>query len=217
MSSGMSTAVVRQGSFRASPLHKRCGKCGKLVSRSAFQCRRCGKRQRMSRKSLLLILSAGLMVAMFGAAALGGSGPPSAGWTAARAGGAPRDLGAAAAVSGTKAGRGSVGPADTRDAARMTAAELWLAYAEDGAAADRRFRGRPIVVSGTVRAIERDFDGRPVVRFSTDDPLDTVNAKLATREDLSLRDLGKGRPASLGCVGRGALFGAPLLSDCFVL
>jgi uncharacterized protein (DUF1330 family) len=99
----------------------------------------------------------------------------------------------------------------------MTAAELWNEYARDAVAANQRFRGRPIVVSGTVRAIERDFDGRPVVRFSTDDSLDTVNAKLATREDARLRDLSKGRPASLGCVGRGALIGAPLLGDCSLL
>jgi hypothetical protein len=99
----------------------------------------------------------------------------------------------------------------------MTATELWLDYSRDAVAANERFRDRPIEVSGTVRAIERDFDGRFVVRFSTDDPLDTVNAKLATRDDASLRDLGKGRSASLGCVGRGALIGAPLLGNCSVL
>jgi hypothetical protein len=99
----------------------------------------------------------------------------------------------------------------------MTAAELWLEYSRDAVAADRRLRGRPMIVSGIVRAMGQDFDGRQVVRFSTDDPLETVNAKLAARDAASSRDLVKGRPASLRCVGRGALIGAPLLESCSVL
>jgi hypothetical protein len=213
----MSTALVRRAPYPVSPIQKRCGKCGKLVARSAFQCRRCGKRQRLSRKSLWLILSGCSMVAMFGAAALGVSAAPP-GAAAAPARGGDSEVPAAFAPAGAaRGGVGEVGASADRDTPRMTAAELWNEYARDAVAANQRFRGRPIVVSGTVRAIERDFDGRPVVRFSTDDSLDTVNAKLATREDARLRDLSKGRPASLGCVGRGALIGAPLLGDCSLL
>ncbi len=106
---------------------------------------------------------------------------------------------------------------DAAEVTRMTAAELWLEYSRDAVAADRRLRGRAIVVSGVVRAIGQDFDGRQVVRFSTTDPLETVNAKLADRDAATSRELAKSRPATLRCVGRGALIGAPLLESCSVL
>ena len=47
---------------------RRCGKCGKLVSAAAYACRRCGKAQRIRPKTILLVLSCGLLVGMFAVA-----------------------------------------------------------------------------------------------------------------------------------------------------
>jgi hypothetical protein len=204
----MSSADARRASYpvQANSRHRRCEKCGKLVSRAAFECRRCGKRQRMRPSAILLALGGGLMAAMFTVAAASALSSPAHVADAA----VPLAIPLEGALPGIAPGRAS-------PAAKLTAADLWLEYARDPAGADRRFRDRPVVVSGTVRSIERDFDGRLLIRLSTGGGFDTVNAKLAMRDDPAVAQLGKGHSLSLGCVGRGALIGAPLLGNCSVL
>ena len=100
--------------------------------------------------------------------------------------------------------------------AQVTASELWAAYARNAAEADHLYRDRSVVVNGIVRSVERDLEGSMVARLSTGDAFETVNAKLATRDDPTMVGVIKGRPVSLLCVGRGALMGAPQLGGCFV-
>ena len=73
-----------------------------------------------------------------------------------------------------------------------------------------------MVISGTVRGVDRNYEGDMVIRLITPDTFDTVNATLATRNDPAVSGLVKGRTVSLLCVGRGALMGAPQLASCFV-
>jgi hypothetical protein len=91
-----------------------------------------------------------------------------------------------------------------------------MSYSRDPAAADRLYREHSVVVTGDVRAVERNYEGAMVVRLSAGNGFDTVNATLATRNDPVLGTLAKGGAVSLLCVGRGALMGAPLLGSCFV-
>jgi ribosomal protein L40E len=206
----MNPAVVRRAPYPVQANHKRCAKCGKLLSRAAFECRRCGKRQRLRPRTIWLGMGAGLVVAMFGVATVSALSAPAH----------PGDAASPAALArpGTAEQPAPGSPrAGTAAGARLTAADLWLEYARDPAGADRRFRDRPVVVSGTVRSIERDFDGRLMIRLSTGGGIDTVNAKLAMRDDPAIAMVGKGRALSLGCIGRGALIGAPLLGSCSVL
>jgi ribosomal protein L40E len=196
---GMNTASVRRPPYPLSANHKQCMKCGKLVSRSAFVCRRCGKKQRMRPRTMLLVLSGCLVAAMFAVASasalLTAPAPPES---------APAWPKTAAA------------PPIPKASAQVTASELWAAYARNAAGADHLYRDRSVVVSGIVRSIERDYEGSMVARLSTGDAFETVNAKLATRDDPSTLGVIKGRNVSLLCVGRGALLGAPQLGGCFV-
>jgi hypothetical protein len=98
----------------------------------------------------------------------------------------------------------------------VTATELWMSYSRDAAAANHVYRDHSVMVTGTVRSIDRNYEGDMVVRLGTGDAFDSVNATLATRNDPVLGTLAKGRSVSLLCVGRGALMGAPLLAGCFV-
>ena len=196
----MNTASLRRAPYPLSGNHKQCMKCGKLVSRSAFVCRRCGKKQRMRPlRTVLLVLSGCLMAAMFAVASasalLTAPNPPDV---------APAWPKTAAAPPMPKA------------SAQVTASELWAAYARDAAEADHLYRDRSVVVNGIVRSVERDLEGSMVARLSTGDAFETVNAKLATRDDPTMVGVIKGRPVSLLCVGRGALMGAPQLGGCFV-
>jgi hypothetical protein len=196
-----SAALERRAPYEVRAHHKRCGKCGKLVSRAAFVCRRCGTRQRIKPRTILLVLSACLIAGMFavaGAGVLMAQAP------------APAAAPIGVAVPET------VPAPEAAGATRISAGDLWLAYVRDAGAADRRFRDRSLLVSGTVRSVDRDFDGRAVVRLSTGDPYESVNAKLATRGEGMVAGISKGKAVTLLCVGRGRLIGAPQLTGCFV-
>jgi tRNA_anti-like len=97
--------------------------------------------------------------------------------------------------------------------AEISAIELWMAYSRDPVGADRSFRDHAVLVTGTVRSIERDFQGRLLVRLSTGDAFETINATMAGRDN-SVASAAKGRAVSLLCQGRGMLMGAPLLGGC---
>jgi len=197
----MNTAPVRRAPYPVSTgrTHKQCAKCGKLLSRAAFACRRCGKRQRMRPRTMMLVLSGCLVAGMFvvasASALLTPVHPPET---------APTWPKEAAAPTMPKA------------AAEVTAPELWAAYSRNAREADRQFRDKSVLVTGIVRSLERDFEGSMVARLSTGDAYETVNAKLATRDDPTMVGVIKGRPVALLCVGRGTLLGAPQLASCFV-
>jgi ribosomal protein L40E len=197
---GMNTAPsVRRASFPVRSNHKQCMRCGKLVSRAAFACRRCGKRQRIRPRTMLLVLSGCLMAGMFAIASASALLTP------------PPQPETAPAWPKTAAA-----PPIPKASAEVTASELWAAYGRDAHEADRQFRDKAVVVSGVVRSVDRDLEGSMIARLATGDAFETVNAKLATRTDPSLVGVTKGRSVSLICVGRGVLMGAPQLGGCFV-
>ncbi len=156
---------------------------------------------------MLLLACTGLMVAMFTVAILSALGVSLRPTVEA----APAAPVVAAVPTSPVAPRFTAGQTP-----EITAAELWSAYTRDAASADRQYRQRSVQVTGTVRSVDRDFEGDMVIRLATPDPFDSVNATLATRNDPVLATLAKGRAVSLLCVGRGAMMGAPLLGGCFV-
>lgn len=195
----MSIALARQPPYPVRVQQRRCAKCGKHVSRRAYACRRCGKAQRMRPRAILLMLSGVLLAGMFAFAALSATGsqarslePP------VPALGVPRVARPTAGVS------------------EIAASDLWSAYSRDRIGTERLYRDRSLIVTGTIRSIDRNYEGDMVVRLATADALDTVNATLATRNDPAVAGLAKGRNVSLLCVGRGEMMGAPLLGSCFV-
>jgi hypothetical protein len=173
-----------------------------------MRCRRCGQRQRFSRTKLALVASTFLLGGMFAVAS----------WSTLFPNSRPVET----AVASTPALAPVPGPApraraaDVAKAEQVSAADLWTAYMRDPAAADRQYRDRSLVVSGTVRSVDRDFDGGVVVRLSTGGASETVNAKLATREDPWAVGSTRGKQVSLLCVGRGSAIGSPLLGSCTV-
>ena len=199
----MSVALARQAPYPTRVQQRRCSKCGKLVSRSAYACRRCGKTQRIRPKTILLCLAAALLVGMFAVASASALLPQAH----------PGEAAAAAMKAPTELNRGAVTISGRTP--EVSATELWTSYTRDAAGADRLYREHSIVVTGNIRSVERNYQGDPVVRLATG-ALETVNATFATRNDPGLATLAKGHTVSLLCVGRGALIGAPLLGSCFL-
>jgi hypothetical protein len=199
----MSAALARQAPYPTRVHQRRCGKCGKLVSRSAYACRRCGKTQRIRPKTILLCLATALLIGMFAVASASALLPQAHPGEAPIAMKAPAELHRAAVTI----------PARTPE---VSATDLWMSYSRDAAGADRLYREHSVVVTGNIRSVERNYEGDVVVRLGTGDAFETVNATFATRNDPVLATLTKGHPVSLLCVGRGALMGAPLLGGCFL-
>ena len=172
-----------------------------MVSVRALVCRRCGRRQRVSPRTIYLGLAALTLASMFAVAGLlplgkGGDPPPYA-------------------PAGVPGPSGGVAAPPLRAPERLAAADLWAAYARDPLAADRLYKDKPLVVTGQVIAApQRDFRGSVVLRLGTGDMLETVHATLAARDITNDATLAKGQTVSVACVGRGALIGAPLLDGC---
>ena len=198
-----SIALTRQATYPERVQQRRCGNCGKVVSRSAYACRRCGKTQRIRPRTLVLGLSGGLlMVGMFAVATGGVLGPQA------------HPSGAAAALAPVVP-RALPAPPASRTP-EISATDLWMTYSRDPADADRRYRDRSLVVTGMLSSIGRDFGGGVVLRLGTGDAFSAVSATLATRNEPALAGLARGQVVSLICVGRGAIMGAPLLAGCFL-
>jgi len=204
----MSVALARQAPYPVRTAQRRCGKCGKLVSRAAYACRRCGKSQRVKPRVILLGLAGCLLVGMFAVASAGSL----FGQTRPVESASPVSVYPSALASASAGARARA----SAHAPEIGATELWMAYSRDPVGTDLSFRDHQLVVNGVVRSIERDFQGRLVARLSTGDAFETVNATMATRDDPALIGVGKGRAVSLLCVGRGVSMGAPLLGGCFV-
>jgi hypothetical protein len=195
----MNPASARRAPYPVRATHKQCMKCGKLLTRAAFACRRCGKRQRIRPRTMFLVATGCLVVGMFAIASASALLTP------------PHQPETAPAWP-----KMAAAPAVPTASVQMTAADLWAEYGRDTAEANRKFRDKAVVVSGVVQSVERDFEGSMVARLSTGDAFETVNAKLATRNDPSVLGVVKGRSVSLLCVGRGAIMGSPQLAGCFV-
>jgi hypothetical protein len=201
----MSVALARHAPYPVRTAQRRCGKCGKLVARSAYACRRCGKSQRVRPRVIWLGLAGCLMVGMFAVASAGALRPPA------------RSIETATATTTTTTGVAvALARAPGGGVAEISAIDLWMAYSRDPVGTDRSFRDRPVLVTGSIRSIERDFGGRLLVRLNTGDAFETVNATMANRDNPTVAGTAKGRAISLLCQGRGMLMGAPLLGGCSV-
>lgn len=177
--------------------HRRCARCGKVVSRRALVCRRCGKQQRVNPRSMMLLVAGLFVIALFAVATASPRLPRFL---------RSRDVPTGAAPAATPAP--SLGP----PIATITAAELWASYSTNAAKADARWKDKPVVVTGAVVDARRDFRGKLFLRLATGDTLETVRAAVQSSVDGSLP--ARGQVVSLRCTGRGAAIGSPLLGDC---
>jgi hypothetical protein len=169
------------------------------VSRRALVCRRCGKKQRVNPRTLMLGGAGLFLIGLFAVATAGPRLP-----FVARLRGEPVPPAAATAPAAH-----SLATENT-----ITAAELWAAYGANAAAADAKWKGKPVEISGTVVDVRRDFRGKTLVRLATGDALETVHASITTRDADPRAVPSRGQTLALACTGAGRAIGAPLLESC---
>lgn len=102
--------------------------------------------------------------------------------------------------------------APAADAIKITARELFKAYDANEVAADSKFKGKPIEVTGVVESISSDIADEPVVQLAGGEMFQMVHAN--GLDTVTAAGLSKGQEITLACTGAGEVIGMPSLSDC---
>jgi hypothetical protein len=101
-------------------------------------------------------------------------------------------------------------------AVEVTATKLWNDYQANEVAADEKYKGKTLLVSGSVASIDKDFADNIVVRLSTPNQFMSTMATLDDSQKSKAAQLSKGQPIRLRCEGRGMIIGSPSLDDCTI-
>ncbi|MGH7509745.1 MAG: OB-fold protein [Gemmatimonadales bacterium] len=97
------------------------------------------------------------------------------------------------------------------------AVRLWRDYEENEVAADTRYKGKRLRVTGTVLSIERDLEGRPVLHLLSGNPIFLTTATLDRADLPAAAQLKKGDQVVVRCIGAGREMRMPQLERCLLL
>ncbi len=94
---------------------------------------------------------------------------------------------------------------------------LWRAYQANEVAADNRYKGRTLVVTGRVASVDKDFTDSIVLRLQSPNQFMTTMTDVDKEQAHVAAALRKGTPIELRCKGAGMIIGSPNLRDCWIL
>jgi hypothetical protein len=97
------------------------------------------------------------------------------------------------------------------------AVRLWREYQENEVAADNRYKGKRVRVTGTVVSVERDADGSPIVHLLSGNPIFRTMATLDRAFIPDAAQLKKGDQVVVRCIGAGLMMRMPQLEKCMLL
>ena len=98
----------------------------------------------------------------------------------------------------------------------VTATELTKAYKDNEIAANDKFKGKQLMVSGKIEGIEAGFTDKPelVLAANVDYGMSNPRATLADSDLDKAKSLKKGQNIKMLCVGNSEVAGTPMLEDC---
>jgi hypothetical protein len=99
----------------------------------------------------------------------------------------------------------------------LGAVRLWRDYEENEVAADTRYKGQRLRVTGTVVNIERDYEGRPVLHLFGGNAIFPTVARLNKADLPAVAQLKKGDQVVVRCIGAGREMRMPQLERCLML
>lgn len=127
-----------------------------------------------------------------------------------------------AQVLGMKAQVGSGDIASENRGPRLTnfmeakAENLYKDYDANEVAADEKYKGKLIAVTGTIQSINKDAFGNVVVRLNTSNQFMGVVAVIISTDERSAARLEKHKIVWLYCEGSGRVVGSPTLKNCHI-
>lgn len=100
----------------------------------------------------------------------------------------------------------------------ITSDEILKAYKTNEIAANKRFKGQTLLVTGKIESIEADFSDDPVIVFKTADQYEFLKprASLTKEEQDKAADLSKGQNIKLLCSKINEVAGMPTISECLI-
>lgn len=111
-------------------------------------------------------------------------------------------------------------PAETSDSQaviKVTAQKLYEDYGSNEQAADERYKGKTLLVSGVIDSVGNGFGDKPYLTLESGSMLRSVRARLDLAESAKAMQLEKGQTVQIKCIGESASFGSPTLSQCKII
>ena len=110
----------------------------------------------------------------------------------------------------------AIAEAPTETAIPVTAQEIFEAYDNNEMGADQQYKGKALLVSGTVSGISSDFMDDAQVQLATSNEFMDVMASGDEAFNSAAATLSKGQQITMLCQGGGEVIGSPMLSDCVI-
>jgi uncharacterized membrane protein YvbJ len=101
---------------------------------------------------------------------------------------------------------------DAESSTAVTAEDLAAAYKANEVSADNKYKGKRLLVSGTVDSINKDFKNSIWVGLATDNQFLPIHAEGFVPQQVS--EWRKGNKIEITCIGAGMVVGSPLLKEC---
>ena len=98
----------------------------------------------------------------------------------------------------------------------MSTLQLWNDYQANEVAADEKYKGKELSVSGVVESIDKDYSDDVHIHIRTPNEFMGVDATLKDSETQKAAALLKGERIVVLCRGKGAVMGSPMLADCLI-
>src|SRR5262249_51198809 len=108
--------------------------------------------------------------------------------------------------------RSAVTEASNSEVVDVTADDLHAAYKRNEVAADEKYRGKVLDVTGAVQRIRKDIRDVPYVELWTSNEFEPVWAYF--QDPAGLSTLSAGRHITARCVGGNVAIGSPMLRGC---
>lgn len=98
----------------------------------------------------------------------------------------------------------------------VTAEQLLKEYSEDDDAADKRYEGKKILLTGEIDEIRQTTEDRPELMFSSAHHFrfNSIFATMTRDQAAAVAKLKRGDRVELACVGDGEILNSPLLVEC---
>ena len=104
------------------------------------------------------------------------------------------------------------------DVPLVTARDVAQSYQVNSVAADQRFKGKMVQVSGVVKSINTNFTGDPVVIMDGGlDRRSKVRFRFDQSQAAAVAQLVPGQKAVFGCIGDGDTMKHPRFTTCFIV
>lgn len=100
---------------------------------------------------------------------------------------------------------------------RITAQELKDRYDDNEVAANQRFQGYRLEISGSITSIDEDFLGSPTVNLETDNSYESVHIKLPKEQSSVVAQLTRGQVFAVRCETIQRIIALPVASDCVIV